>query len=505
MERIIASAAQAGVAEWVCCPGTQNRIFIKALERCPSVHRWQATDERSAGFFALGRIQATARAVAVVAGDGVDAASLLPAVVEAYYERRPLIVVTLGTPQPGGDCGKYGCTDRENLFSDFAPGIRIELPRKNDQQEPDLVSLCAEEFPIHLHLLCAEDFAAPPGAIETIRVADPPPRQRFRGSLAELSQMLRFRATQDGLALVLGALDPDEQESALWLARTLKAPVLADATCGLREKLDSLLLCNGSDLLIDNPPRNVLRIGAVPSFPFWRALEEIPQTNVFSITRAGFSGLQRPSCVIEGEPEQIVKALDDVVRVGDPYDYFSASRKNSGLREELLLTYPESDAALVQAFAQHACLAEVILLGSPEALTLWNTATSLRHPALYVRSISQAGGMNGALSAFFGNAVDASFACALVDTSSLLRDATGIAFLSQLPPGKRIVGVINSGEAADSPSTDIQQLARLCCAEYYTIRNEADFEVIEESDEDSFALLEILPDSEQTHALRDAL
>ncbi len=504
MEQIIANAAQAGVAEWVCCPRTQNRIFLDTLERCPSVHRWQATDERTAGFFALGRIQATARAVAVVAGNGADAASLFPAVVEAYYERRPLIVVTLDTQQSDSDCGEYGRIVQENLFPAFAPSIRIELPRRDGWREPDLVSLCAEEFPIHLHLVCAEEILPSQGVMRLVHVADPPPRQKFRGSLSEISQVLRFRAAQEGLVLVLGGLDPDEQESALWLARTLKAPVLADATSGLREKLDPQLLCDGSDLLIDSPPRYVLRVGAVPSFPFWRALEEMPQTDVFSITRTGLSGLQRPSCVIEGEPEQVVKALDDVVRVGDPCDYFSASRKNAGRWEELLLTYPESDAALVQAFAQHASLAEVLLLGSPEMLELWNTATRLRNPVLYVRSVSQAGGSVGTLPAFLGNAVDASFACALIDTASLLRDTTNASLLSQLPPGKRVVGVLNSGENTDFSSVDLQQCARLCGAEYYTVRSEADFEVIESIEEGNFALLEILPDAEQTRLLRAA-
>ena len=505
MEQIIASAAQAGVAEWVCCRGERNKAFLEVLERCPSVHRWQAMDECAAGFFALGRIQATARAVAVVAGDGASAASLLPAVVEAYYERRPLIVVTIDTPQPDSDRGEYGRVAQENLFSSFSPSVRIELPRRDGWREPDLVSLCSEEFPVHLHLVCAEGLPLSQGIMRPVHVADPLPRQRFRGSLSEISQILRFRAAQEGLVLVLGGLDPDEQESALWLARTLRAPVLADATSGLREKLDSQLLCGGSDLLIDNPPRYVLRIGAVPSFPFWEALEEMPRTDVFSITRAGFSGLQRPSCVIEGEPEQIVKAMDDVVRVGDPCNYFSSSRKNAGQWEELLLAYPESAAALVQAFAQHACLAEVLLLGSPGMLELWNTATRLRHSLLYVRSVSQAGGGSGALSAFFGNAVDASFACALTDAPTLLRDAAGATFLPQLPPGKRVIGVVNPEEVTDSASNDLQQLARFCGAEYYTVRSEADFEVIESLGEDSFALLEILPDAEQTRMLREAL
>ncbi len=501
MHQIIANSALGGVAEWVCCPGIQNRPLLEVLRHCPAVHRWQATDERSAGFFALGRIQATARAVAVVAGDGANAANLLPAVIEAYYERRPLIVVTIETLRSTEDSGEYGRAATDSLFSAFAHRVDIRLPQDDSREGADLVSLCAEEFPVHLRITCPEDYT-PLIANHAIRVADPPPRPRFRGALAELSQVLRFRARDEGMVLVLGALDPDEQESALWLARTLRVPVLADATSGLNEKLDTLLLRGGSDLLTDNPPRYVLRVGAVPSFPFWCALEEMPGTDVFSITRAGFSGLQRPSCVIEGEPEQIVKALDDVPRVGDPLDYFSASRRFAGKWEELLLTYPESDAALVQAFAQYACLAEVLFLGGATSLDLWNSSAHLRHPALYIRSTMQAGSRDGTLSAFIGNAVDAAFACALVDASALLRDTGAAAFLQQLSPGKRIIGVIHDN---CDDENDLGDFARLCRAEHYVIRCEADFEVIEGLEEDCLALLEILPDPEQTRALKTAI
>ena len=88
MDSVISSCARAGVAEWVCCPGELNASLLTALAHCPSVHRWHIPDERSAGFFALGRIQATSRPVAVLTGGAAAAASLMPAVIEAYYQRR---------------------------------------------------------------------------------------------------------------------------------------------------------------------------------------------------------------------------------------------------------------------------------------------------------------------------------------------------------------------------------------------------------------------------------
>ena len=84
MKSLISCCTVAGIAEWVCCPGEHNTAILRALAECPIVHRWTQQDERTAAYFALGRMQATGRPVAVVAGSGAAAAALAPAVVEAY-------------------------------------------------------------------------------------------------------------------------------------------------------------------------------------------------------------------------------------------------------------------------------------------------------------------------------------------------------------------------------------------------------------------------------------
>ena len=518
MDRLITICAQAGIAEWVCCPGELNTPLLTALAQCPSIHRWQVQDERSAGFFALGRMQATGRGVAVVVGSGANAADILPAVMEAFYERRPLIVVTLDDLEPAEGAGAYARIEQDGLFGLYAPTLTLHMPCSITEL-PDMVDLCRDGFPVHLRLCCVEGMRSTPTATAP-EVADAPLRPLFRGSLAELSRLLHGEAQQESLVLMLGALDPDEQEAALWLARTLKAPVVADAASGLREKVGGLLLDGGSDLLTDAPPRYVLRVGAVPSFPFWRALEEIPGTRVYSITRAGFAGLKRDTTVIEGEPEQVVKALDDVPHVGDPANYLPLGRRYAGKVEELLLAYPESDAALIRAFSQYACLADVLHLGSPSVVQLWNDYAQHQVPTLCLHATLLAGGSDGALSGFLGNCVDASYSCALIGDISLLRDTAASQFLPQLAPGKRIIAVLNNeGTGRVDPYLDselrtliaqpltggLREIAAMIGADYYSIRSEADLEIMDGLSDDALALLDICPDAEQSRALRHDL
>lgn len=508
MFSLISCSAMAGVAEWVCCPGELNTPLYRALADCPVVHRWSVADDRSAAFFALGRVQATGRPAIVVAGTGSSAAAMTPAVINAYYQRRPLVVLTMDSAESCGGTGAPQRVEQEALFGMYAPTVELNLPCPVSDL-PNMVELLSEGFPLHLHVRLDAAAEPPCSDFSSIEVGDAPPAPRFRGSLVAVSQMLRFRS-MEGLVLLIGALNPDEQEPVLWLAQTLRVPVLAEASSGLREELAPYLLHGGDEMLIQNPPRHVLRVGDVPTGSFWKALENLPQTEVYSITRTGFSGLSRKSNVVEGELEQIMKALGDVPHVGDTGRLLTRSRRAAGQLEEMLLGYPESAEALVRAFSQHACLADVICVGSATTVRLWNRYAQIQVPTLYLRDLHSTGA-DGVLSAFLGNAADAASGYCLIGDLTLLRDITATAILPQLPPGKRIVAVLNNeGAAAAQRDTAgdpelerllvqpqpfrMQEIARLWGAEYYAIRSEADLEVLDTLDENCFALLELLPD-----------
>ncbi len=519
MKSLITCCTMAGIAEWICCPGELNGPLLRALADCPVIHRWTQADERSAAYFALGRVQATGRPVAVLAGTGAEATSLMPAVAEAYYQRRPLLVMTLDTCVHAGGTGAPHRIEHENLFGIYAPTVELTLPCAVSDL-PDLRNALAEGFPLHLYVRGNHHPAVAGGSFAGLELSEPPPVPAFRGSLVALSQMLRFRS-MEGLLLLLGGLEPAEQEPALWLARTLRVPVLAEAASGLREELAAYTLRGGDRLLTKFPPRFVLRVGEVPTGSFWKALEEMPEVEVYSITRTGFSGLCRKSHVIEGDLEQIMKALGDVPHVGDTERLLPRSRHAAGRVEELLLANPECEASMVRSFSNHACIADVICLGSGSTMALWNDYAQTQVPTLYVRANNGAGGADGSVSSFLGNAADATYACCLTGDLSLLRDSGAAAMHPQLPEGKRVVAVLNNEGAgmADEPGLapelqrllvqrptySMAELARLWGAEYYAIHCEADFEILDSLDDNAFALLELMPDAEQTRAFNRAM
>ena len=88
-----------GVRYAVCCPGSRNSPIVHNLHACPDIECYPVTDERSAGFYALGMSLALKEPVVVCVTSGTALLNLAPAVAEAYYQHIPLVVISADRPQ----------------------------------------------------------------------------------------------------------------------------------------------------------------------------------------------------------------------------------------------------------------------------------------------------------------------------------------------------------------------------------------------------------------------
>ena len=90
--------ARCGVAHACTSPGSRNTPLLLALTREARIRSWSHIDERCAGFFAVGAAKASGSPVALTCTSGTAAANLVPAVIEAWQARVPLIVLTADRP-----------------------------------------------------------------------------------------------------------------------------------------------------------------------------------------------------------------------------------------------------------------------------------------------------------------------------------------------------------------------------------------------------------------------
>lgn len=129
-----------GVRHAVLCPGSRNAPICHNINEVGSISVHPVTDERSAGFFAIGLSQATAlehvrpQPVAVCVTSGSAILDLAPAVAEAFYQRIPLIVIAADRPEAW-----IGQLDGQTLPQPNAFGSMVrksvQLPMGNGAQE----------------------------------------------------------------------------------------------------------------------------------------------------------------------------------------------------------------------------------------------------------------------------------------------------------------------------------------------------------------------------------
>lgn len=88
-----------GVRTVVLCPGSRNTPLIHTFVTHKAFECFSVTDERSAGFVALGLAQERNTPVVVCCTSGTALLNIHPAVCEAFYQHLPLIVVSADRPQ----------------------------------------------------------------------------------------------------------------------------------------------------------------------------------------------------------------------------------------------------------------------------------------------------------------------------------------------------------------------------------------------------------------------
>ena len=122
--------AALGVRRAVIAPGSRNTPLTLALTAQPEIACFPVTDERSAGFFALGMAQYSREPVVLVCTSGSAVLNFAPAVVEAYYQHLPLIVITADRPVEWVDQSDGQTIRQQNIFANYVKGS-FQLPAED--------------------------------------------------------------------------------------------------------------------------------------------------------------------------------------------------------------------------------------------------------------------------------------------------------------------------------------------------------------------------------------
>ncbi|MBR6310787.1 MAG: 2-succinyl-5-enolpyruvyl-6-hydroxy-3-cyclohexene-1-carboxylic-acid synthase [Paludibacteraceae bacterium] len=132
--QLVALMRAFGIKDVVLCPGSRNSPLTESFAACVDFRCHPVTDERSAGFQAIGIIEETRKPVAVCCTSGTALLNLASAVAEAYYQHLPLLVISADRPTAW-----IGQMDGQTICQPdaLAPFVRkrVNLPEINTDED----------------------------------------------------------------------------------------------------------------------------------------------------------------------------------------------------------------------------------------------------------------------------------------------------------------------------------------------------------------------------------
>jgi len=448
VERLRAS----GVRTFCVCPGGRNAPLIEALDGLPAglATILSFFDERSAGFFALGRARRDARPVAVVTTSGTAAAELLPAMVEAHYAAVPLVAVTADRPRPYRGSGAPQAIEQAGLFGVYAaPSVDVEsldeMPDTLIVSGPAHVNVCFAEPLLAGWAVAPESAPAPPPG------RMPPPAADVDAPFDGSARVEAFLADVRAPLVIVGGLEePGDRTQVASFCQAIGAPVMAEASSGLRCAGGLRLLRTGDAAarygFEHHAFDSVIRIGDVPSWRTWRDLDAARPVPVLSMSRKPWRGLTRgthvrvPAGMPLPLPAGRAVAADRDVQALIDWDHRVMTST-----DRLIAALPASEPALVRRLSESIPPGSFVYLGNSLPIREWNRFATFADRGFSIGESRGANGIDGQVSSFLGWARPGIENWAILGDLTALYDLSALWALRHLDDLRVRIVVINNG------------------------------------------------------------
>lgn len=499
---LLAALVERGLRTVILCPGGRNAPMLQALELVASPWKLEVHtffDERAAGFFALGRAKRDEAPVLVSVTSGTALAELLPAAIEAHAGDTPLVIVSADRPRSHRGSGSPQSMRQVNLFGDYAPTL-------HDWQEgealPDWLSTWSQRSPVHVNL-CHDEPLWDKSA--SIPKDTPAPKIQKKSYGTITASFPKFKRP----LVLVGALAPSERDAVAAFCRWYQAPVLAEASSGIRE-----VSMPNQVLAADRVVRRwfkaeefdgVIRFGATPSWRLWRDLENW-KGSVVSFGQTQWPGLPGRTLSSGDLAPWLQRWMKEGPTTNLRGDFHQEDHLVSEKREALLARYPVSEAALVRKVSIHAPPNALMYLGNSRPVRDWNEH-ALQSKIFEIQENRGLNGIDGQASSFYGHARPQQENWALLGDLTLMYDMQAMWALRLLDPEThtRLVVMNNSGgqifrRMFPSPlflNSHPQSFEHL--AHFWNLPYSRELNV-----DARHALIELIPDAGETEAFKDA-
>lgn len=472
-----------GIQHFILSPGSRSAPLTIAFNRNPHLNCRVVTDERAAGFIALGLAQQTGQPVGLICTSGTAAANYGPAVIEAYYQRVPLLVFTADRPPEWIDQQDGQTIHQPHLYAPHTRGnfqLPVEASHADAQWHAErIISEAINRArrpipgPVHINVPLREPLYPQPGTIAEPRPGLKPiqlSRPQLRVCAADWPDLqAEWRAANR--KLVIAGLQPPDAELSAALTDLLRDPsvaVVADVAANLHpiagvvhhvDAISGAKPATAADAL--KPDLVVSFGGPVVSKTLKLFVRKYPPAHHWHIDPGGehidtFRALTR---VIPADPAPFFSELAHLPNSSGAYQADWQTQENSARRalSALLSDIPFGEFAAVQRVLAALPAQSNLQLGNSMAVR-YAGFIGLDQVAPGIRADSNRGtsGIDGSLSTAVGAALATDRLTTLITGDlAFFYDRNGL-WHTHLPPNLRVILLNNHGggifKLIDGPS-----------------------------------------------------
>lgn len=422
-EHIIKHLLLQGVKDFCICAGGRNIPLISTLTNLQkelTLNFYEFFDERSASFFALGRVKSVGRPVVVITTSGTAVAETLPAMLEAKYSNTPLVVLSADRPKTYREHYTPQTMKHMSVFNSIEIN-QWDLDKNNfiDFNFSDLkfnqthINICFDD----LIIFCTKV----PSFLSELKNASVPKSEVMDNAMLSMEDSVclsQFFSQSKKPAVLVSKLGLKYNKDLINLLLKLNTFVYLEADSKLKgeRKLELLTLKAGEKSLKQVFDKklfdSIIKIGSTPTLKFWRLLEtDFNHIPVLSITEHGGSGLSRVkktlnlahflNTVFNASLSSVgvfcpwgsdnlwkaeVRKLDDILYKDKNTEY----EKNSF-----------SEKSLIKKMSEVFAKEDNIFLGNSLSIRNWNSM-AVNKPFLSIESHRGLNGIDGLVSGFLG-------------------------------------------------------------------------------------------------------
>ncbi|ABB57465.1 2-succinyl-5-enolpyruvyl-6-hydroxy-3-cyclohexene-1-carboxylic-acid synthase [Synechococcus elongatus] len=466
------SFVRLGLQTVVICPGSRSAPLAIAFAEHPEIDAIPILDERSAGFFALGRAKASHRPVALICSSGTAGANFYPAVIEAKESGVPLLVITADRPPELRQCHAGQAIDQLRLFGSYAlweaelalPVLDLGLLRYLRQTAQQAWQQALRGGPVHLNQPLREPLAPIADPATQTWLAQQWPGENFFAELLtavptpQIQQPLPPLPSQ-GL-ITVGPIAPEDPAAFVQAIAQLSAhlgwPVLSDAVTPLRQFADHCpRLISSYDLILRQPhwraslqPEAVLQIGELPTskeLRLWLTEQTCPRW-IVSPRPENFDPLHGSSHHLPVTVEAI--AIPATIAPASDYSrqwQQAETAVQAAIAQHLAQVPDLTEPGIARLLSQHLPAQTPIFVANSTPIRdlEWFWLANDQRRSLYCSR--GANGIDGTLSTAIGIAHQNRPSVLITGDLSLLHDSNGFLQRSQLQGHLTVVLIDNSG------------------------------------------------------------